>query len=54
LRSGSGSANPLRLDLPQAALFNDLAVALFVMDVWLALAERPAPAEAPRPEAADL
>lgn len=50
------SANQLWPDLPQATLFNDLAVALFVIDVWLAMAERPAPApaEALRPDGADL
>jgi hypothetical protein len=35
------SANQLWPDSPRATLFNDLAVALFVIDVWLAMNEPP-------------
>jgi hypothetical protein len=50
------SANQLWPNLAQATLFNDLAVALFVVDVWLAIADRraPSPATALQPDAADL
>ena len=35
------AANQFWPDVPQATLFNDLAVALFVIDVWLTMmAER--------------
>jgi hypothetical protein len=34
------AANQFWPDLPQATLLNDLAVALFVIDVWLTMAER--------------
>ncbi|HXT95666.1 MAG TPA: hypothetical protein VN853_05155 [Polyangia bacterium] len=37
------SANQWWPDLAQATLFNDLAVALFVLDVWLTIRERAAP-----------
>jgi hypothetical protein len=48
--------NQLWPDLPQATLFNDLAVALFVIDVWLAMAERRGsePATELQPDSADL
>ena len=36
------AANQLWPDLPQAVLFNDLAVALFVADVFIAMTGRPA------------
>lgn len=48
------SANQWWPELAQATLFNDLAVALFVLDVWLVIRARPAPAEAAAVEAADL
>jgi hypothetical protein len=50
------SANQWWPDLAQATLFNDLAVALFVIDVWLSIRERPAPAAtaALEAEAAEL
>ncbi|HEX3905289.1 MAG TPA: hypothetical protein VH853_20855 [Polyangia bacterium] len=35
------SANQFWPESPRATLFNDLAVALFVIDVWLAIAARP-------------
>ena len=35
------SANQFWPDSPRATLFNDLAVALFVIDVWLVLVARP-------------
>lgn len=34
------AANQFWPDFPQATLLNDLAVALFVIDVWLTMAER--------------
>jgi hypothetical protein len=34
------AANQFWPDLPQATLLNDLAVALFVIDVWLTMGER--------------
>ncbi|HVV53176.1 MAG TPA: hypothetical protein VHO06_26195, partial [Polyangia bacterium] len=40
------AANQFWPDLPQAMLFNDLAVALFVLDAWLAIAPRSALASA--------
>jgi hypothetical protein len=35
------AANQFWPDFPQATLLNDLAVALFVIDVWLTMAESP-------------
>ncbi len=35
------AANQLWPDLRQATLFNDLAIGLFVLDVWLVIASRP-------------
>jgi len=37
----SWAANQLWPDLPQAGLFNDAAIALFVLDVFLAMIGRP-------------
>jgi hypothetical protein len=36
------AANQLWPDLPQATLFNDIAIALFVLDVFLVMAGWPA------------
>ncbi len=43
------SANQLWPESPRATLFNDLAVGLFVVDVWLAMSEPAAGPPPPRP-----
>ena len=42
------SANQFWPESPRATLLNDLAVALFVVDVWLAIAARQAGSRRPR------